>query len=119
MPSYLRPGVYVQETLNPIQPVVGPSSTSVGAFFGANDKGPTSPTLITSWSQYVNKFGSWNTVASNDLPLAAYMFFANGGNAAYFCRVVGASSVAAKAKAFATVSLAPSTTTNTSPRPAA
>lgn len=95
MPSFLRPGVYVQETLNPIQPVVGPSSTSVGAFFGANDRGPASPTLITSWSQYVNKFGSWNTTASNDLPLAAYMFFANGGNAAYFCRVTGTGSSAA------------------------
>lgn len=95
MPSFLRPGVYVQETLNPIQPVVGPSSTSVGAFFGANDRGPTTPTLITSWSQYVTKFGSWNSTASNNLPLSAYMFFANGGNAAYFCRVTGAGAVAA------------------------
>ena len=95
MPSFLRPGVYVQETLNPIQPVVGPSSTSVGAFFGANDRGPTTPTLITSWSQYVTKFGSWNTTADNNLPLAAYMFFANGGNAAYFTRVTGAGAVAA------------------------
>lgn len=95
MPSLQRPGVYVQETLNPIQPVVGPSSASVGAFFGANDRGPITPTLITSWSQYVSKFGSWNTVASNDLPLAAYMFFANGGSAAYFCRVTGAGAAAA------------------------
>lgn len=95
MPSYQRPGVYVQETLNPIQPVVGPSSTSVGAFFGTSDRGPTTPTLITSWSQYVNKFGGFNTTASNNLPIAAYMFFANGGNVAYFCRVTGTGDVAA------------------------
>ena len=89
MPSYLRPGVYVQETLNPIQPVVGPSSDTVAAFVGANDRGPTTPTLVTSWSQYVSKFNSWNTTASNALPLALYMFFSNGGSQAYVQRVVG------------------------------
>ena len=93
--AFARPGVYVQETLNPIQSVVGPASTSVAAFVGANDRGPTTPTLITSWSQYVNLFGSWNTTASNNLPIAVYLYFANGGSQAYVNRVVGSS--AAKA----------------------
>jgi phage tail sheath protein FI len=94
--SFQRPGVYVQETLNPVQSVVGPNSDSYGAFIGPNDRGPVStPTLVTSWSQYVTLFGQWNTTASNDLPIAVYMFFANGGSAAYIVRVVGASSVAA------------------------
>lgn len=95
MTAYLRPGVYVQETLNPVQPVVGPSSDSVAAFLGANDRGPTTPTLVTSWSQYVTKFGSWNTAASNNLPIGLYMFFANGGNRAYVTRVVGSGANAA------------------------
>ena len=86
--AFQRPGVYVQETLNPIQSVVGPNSDSVGAFIGTNDRGPTAPVLVTSWSQYVNYFGSWNTVATNTLPLAVYMFFANGGSKAYVTRVV-------------------------------
>ena len=90
MASYLRPGVYVQETLNPIQPVVGPSSNTVAAFIGANDRGPITPTFVTSWSQFVSKYGSWNTTASNALPLAVYMFFANGGSQAYVHRVYGA-----------------------------
>jgi phage tail sheath protein FI len=93
--AYQRPGVYVQETLNPIAPVLGPSSDSVAAFVGANDRGPTSPSLVTSWSQYVNQFGSWNTTASNDLPIAVYMFFANGGSQAYVNRVVGTSAAVA------------------------
>lgn len=93
--AFARPGVYVQETLNPIQTVVGPASTSVAAFVGANDRGPTTPTLVTSWSQYVNLFGSWNTNASNNLPIAVYLYFANGGSQAYVTRVVGSS--AAKA----------------------
>ena len=91
--AFQRPGVYVQETLNPVQSVVGPNSDSYGAFIGPNDRGPVNtPTLVTSWSQYVTLFGQWNTTASNDLALAVYMFFANGGNAAYVVRVVGASS---------------------------
>lgn len=95
MATYQRPGVYVQETLTPIAPVVGPSSTSVGTFVGANDRGPVTPTLVTSWSQYVNLFGSWNTVANNNLPLAVYMYFSNGGNQAYILRVPGSSAAAA------------------------
>lgn len=95
MATYSRPGVYVQETLNPVQPIVGPSSNTVAAFVGANDRGPTTPTLVSSWSDYVNKFGSWNTVQSNNLPLGVYMYFSNGGTQAYVNRVAGASSVAA------------------------
>lgn len=93
--AFQRPGVYVQETLNPIQSTVGPNSESIGAFVGANDRGPTTPTLVTSWSGYTALFGSWNSVASNDLPLAVYMFFANGGSRAYVSRVTGAGAVSA------------------------
>lgn len=85
-----RPGVYVQETLNPVAPIVGAASDTVAAFIGANDRGPTTATLVTSWSQYTSLFGTWNTTASNNLPLAVYMFFANGGSQAFITRVVGA-----------------------------
>lgn len=87
--AFERPGVYVQETLNPTKSTTGPNSSTVGAFVGANDRGPVEPTLVTSWSDYTNKYGSWNTVANNDLPLAVYMFFANGGRQAYVHRVTG------------------------------
>jgi phage tail sheath protein FI len=93
--AFERPGVYVQETLNPSQSTTGLSSDTIGAFVGPNDRGPITPTLVTSWSDYVNKFGSWNTTASNDLALAVYMFFANGGRQAYVNRVVGSGAAAA------------------------
>ena len=93
--AYERPGVYVQETLNPVQTTTGPNSDTIGAFIGPNDRGPSTPTLVSSWSEYVNLFGSWNTTASNDLPLALYLFFANGGRQAYVSRVLGASSAVA------------------------
>jgi hypothetical protein len=95
MTTYLRPGVYVQETLNPIQPVVGPSSNTVAAFLGANDRGPTTPTLVSSWSDYTTKFGTWNTSVGNDLPLALYTFFANNQSPVYVTRVVGSGASAA------------------------
>jgi phage tail sheath protein FI len=95
MSTYQRPGVYVQETLNPIQQIVGPASTSIAAFLGENDRGPIVPTLVNSWSDYVTKFGSWNTTANNNLAIAVYQFFINGGSSAYVTRVVGAGSAAA------------------------
>jgi len=88
MAVYLRPGVFVEETLNPTTPAVGAASQSVAAFIGASDRGPVVPTLVTSWSQYVSLFGSWNTRASNDFPIGVFMFFSNGGSQAYIQRVV-------------------------------
>jgi hypothetical protein len=90
--SYNHPGVYVQETLNPAQANPISNSDTIGAFVGPNDRGPVVPTLVTSWSDYVNKYGSWNKTASNDLALAVYMFFANGGRQTYVLRVVGSGS---------------------------
>lgn len=95
--AFQRPGVYVQETLNPVQPVPGVNSQFVTALVGENDRGPVNtPTLVTSWSQYVTTFGSWNSYTSNDLPLAVYMFFSNGGSQLYVTRVANAATAAAR-----------------------
>ena len=89
MAAYLRPGVYVQETLNPVAPVVGANSDSVAAFIGANARGPLTPKLVTSWSEYLNYYGGWSS--NNTLALAVFLFFSNGGNAAYIQRVTAGS----------------------------
>jgi len=92
---FQRPGVYVQETLNPIQPIPGAASQFVSALVGENDRGPVNtPTLVTSWSQYVTTFGSWNSYTSNNLPLAVYMFFSNGGSQLYVTRIANAATSA-------------------------
>lgn len=93
--AYLRPGVYVEETLNALPPSVGPNSDTYAAFIGANDRGPITPTLVTSWNDYTSKFGSWNTVRNNNLPLAVKPFFDNGGSACYILRVTAGSPVSA------------------------
>ena len=91
--AYLRPGVYVEETLTPIPAVVGSTATSVAAFIGTTDKGPTVPTLVTSWNQYTTLYGTWGT--NNTVTTAVYLFFANGGGQAYIQRVTGSGAAAA------------------------
>lgn len=91
--AYLRPGVYVEETLTPIPAVVGSTATSVAAFLGVTDKGPTAPTLVSSWNQYTTLYGTWGT--NNAVTTAAYLFFANGGGQCYIQRVTGSGSAAA------------------------
>jgi phage tail sheath protein FI len=93
MASYLRPGVYVQESLNQVAPVVGANSASVAAFIGSNSRGPLTPTLVNSWSEYLNVYGSWGT--NNTLAIAVFLYFANGGNKAYVQRVTKGSPVSA------------------------
>ena len=95
--AFLRPGVYVEETLNPVQPVAGATSQSIATFVGENDRGPiNTPTLVTSWSQFTTTFGSWNTYTNNNLALAVYMFFSNGGSQAYIVRVANAPATASR-----------------------
>lgn len=89
MATYLRPGVYVQESLNALAPVVGPNSTSVAAFIGYADRGPTTPTLVTSWSNYVSLYGGWTV--NNTLHTAVLLFFSNGGSQCYVNRVINQS----------------------------
>jgi len=91
--TYLRPGVYVEESLNAIAPIVGPDSESVAAFIGSASKGPVVPTLVTSWTQYTSLYGSWGS--DNTLATAVYLFFANGGGRAYITRVVASNAASA------------------------
>lgn len=117
MSAYLRPGVYVQETLNPIAPVVGANSASVAAFIGSNSRGPLTPTLVTSWSNYVNVYGGWGT--NNTLALAVFLYFANGGNSAWISRVVKGSAAAATISLHDTAGSPANTLTLTAANPGA
>lgn len=86
MAGYLRPGVYVEESLNLVPPAQSTTSQSVAAFIGSTDRGPVVPTLVTSWSQYVSLYGGWTS--NKAMHTAALLFFSNGGSQAYFKRVV-------------------------------
>ncbi|QLH23630.1 phage tail sheath subtilisin-like domain-containing protein [Streptomyces sp. Rer75] len=88
MPSYLSPGVYVEEVASGSRPIEG-VGTSVAAFVGLAPSGPlNTPTLVTNWSQYVAAFGEFTD--GYYLAHSVYGFFNNGGSAAYVVRIGGA-----------------------------
>jgi phage tail sheath protein FI len=85
MPSYLSPGVYVEEVESGSRPIEG-VGTSVAAFVGFAEKGPfNEPTLITNWTQFVSRFGDF--VEGTYLALSVSGFFANGGGTCYVVRI--------------------------------
>ncbi|MFG3013903.1 phage tail sheath family protein [Streptomyces cinerochromogenes] len=87
MPTYLTPGVYVEEVQSGARPIEG-VGTAVAAFVGFAGTGPFhTPTLVTSWDQYTQLFGGFTE--GTYLAHAVYGYFANGGGAAYIVRVGG------------------------------
>ena len=58
MPEYLAPGVYVEEIHTGPRPIEG-VSTSTAGFVGETERGPTRPTLVTSWADYQRRFGGY------------------------------------------------------------
>lgn len=91
----VRPGVYVSES--PLQRVINTVSptNSYGAFIGTALRGPTQPTLVRGWSDFIAQFGGFANGAT--LPDALYQFFANSGAEAFVSRVISSTADAATA----------------------
>ena len=93
MPSYLTPGVYVEEVPSG-SATLSAGLTAVAAFVGftadfpkddATDPQGLKPRLVTSWTQYEAAYGGF--LAGAMLPHSVYGFFNNGGGMAYIVRV--------------------------------
>jgi phage tail sheath protein FI len=85
MPTYLSPGVYVEEVPSGSKPIEG-VGTAVAAFVGFAEKGPlNTPTLVTNWTQFTSAFGSF--LPGSYLAHSVYAYLLNGGGAAYVVRV--------------------------------
>jgi len=87
MPEYLHPGVYIEEIERGPRPIEG-VPTSTAAFLGETERGPLTPTLVTSYKDYKRSFGDIFGDAQF-LPYAVNGFFENGGKRLYVCRIVG------------------------------
>jgi uncharacterized protein len=95
MPEYLSPGIYVEEVNAGPRPIEG-VGTAMAAFVGFAPGGPANkPMLITSWSQYVDTFGTLEEggkrnpyMSGSYLAHAIYGYFNNGGTRCYVTRVV-------------------------------
>ncbi len=96
MPEYLSPGVYVEEVDTGNKPIEGVATSTVG-FLGISERGPVTPTLVTSFSEYRRVFGSYLREGAADryLTYAAEGFFQNGGKRCFVNRVTAADAVEA------------------------
>src|SRR6185436_7433233 len=99
MPEYLSPGVYVEEIDRGPKPIEG-AGTAMAVFVGFSEKAHMTeivdgevvtrdlfnkPQLVTNWSQYVERFGSF--VEGAYMPMSVYGYFQNGGSRCYVLSV--------------------------------
>ena len=85
MPTYLSPGVYVEERPAGSAPIEG-VGTAVAAFVGLAPQGPVNQaTLISNWKQFVDTFGDFT--ADGYLAHAVYGYFLNGGGNCFVVRI--------------------------------
>jgi phage tail sheath protein FI len=94
MPTYLHPGVFIEEIPSGAKTIEG-VATSITAFVGPARKGPAGEAvLIHSLDEYVGNFGG---VASETdaMGLSVTAFYQNGGKDAYIARLVSANPPAA------------------------
>src|SRR5215204_2481312 len=93
MPTYLTPGVYVEEVPSASKPIEG-VSTSIAAFVGLAPGGPVNtPMRISNWTQFSKIFGDPNEPDNGPFMDGAYLahsvygFFQNGGSVCWIVRV--------------------------------
>lgn len=91
---YQRPGVYINTSLTPLTPGASAPGQSTAAFIGVHSQGPSVPTLITNWNQFVTLYGGFGN-GQNYLPFAVWQYFANNGNQCYVTRATATDAVAA------------------------
>jgi hypothetical protein len=96
MVSPARPDVYFTETLLNAPPSAGPS-TPVPTFVGKCWKGPLTPTLVRSFSEFQQVFGGFPGVGQDApiIPWSAWLFSANQGGEFYVSRVLAVDSAVA------------------------
>src|SRR5262249_46639964 len=93
MPTYLTPGVYVEEIPSANKPIEG-VGTPVAAFVGLAPGGPVNtPMRISNWSQFARIYGDPQNpdngpfMEGSYLAHAVYGYFQNGGTLSWIVRV--------------------------------
>ena len=93
MPSYLSPGVYIEEVPSG-SASLSAGATAVAAFVGFTERAPQDdpndpdglkPRLVTNWAQFENLYGGF--IPNAMLAHAVYGYFNNGGSMAYIVRI--------------------------------
>jgi phage tail sheath protein FI len=105
MPTYLTPGVYVEEVASGNRPIEG-VGTAVAAFVGLAPGGPVNvPMQISNWSQFVRIYGDQSKPDNGPFMEGAYLahsvygYFMNGGSLCWVVRVGAAENGKSAARA--------------------
>jgi uncharacterized protein len=95
MPTYLSPGVYLEEIPSSSKPIEG-VGTSVAAFVGLAPGGPlNSPVGVSRWGQFARVYGDQDHPDNGPFMEGAFLahavrgFFENGGTRCWVVRVGG------------------------------
>jgi uncharacterized protein len=95
MPTYLTPGVYVEEVPSANKPIEG-VATSVAAFVGLAPAGPVnSPVRLSRWGEFARVYGDREEPENGPFMEGAFLahavrgFFDNGGTSCWVVRVGG------------------------------
>lgn len=104
MPTYLRPGVYIEEISSGSKPIEG-VGTSTAAFVGYTTRGDIGkPTLIFKWDDYERLYGgirnTGGSLTGDPMGHSVSAFFQNGGTAAYIVRLASGDPGPAKAEGY-------------------
>ena len=99
MPEYLAPGVYL-EGIDLRSRTIAGVSTSTAGFAGEAERGPTRPTLVTSWQEDARRYGGFCdrppfSQPRHYLPYAVRGFFENGGTRLVVARIAGSAAATA------------------------
>ena len=105
MPTYLTPGVYVEEVPSANKPIEG-VGTAVAAFVGLAPGGPiNTPMRISNWTQFAKIYGdpvnpdNGPFMEGSFLAHSVYGFFQNGGSLCWIVRVGSEDGAAARPRA--------------------
>jgi phage tail sheath protein FI len=97
MPTYLHPGVYIEELRGGAQPIQA-IGTSTAAFVGFARQGPIgTPDFITRWDDYQSRYGG--ILPGDPLDVMGHTvnaFFLNGGSTAYIVRLADGATAASQ-----------------------
>lgn len=86
MATLTRPGVYIDLSSFPTYAAASPGTASA-CFVGAAPRGPLTPTFVTSWKNFTQYYGGFETAyPPSALHLAVFSYFSAGGTTAIIIR---------------------------------
>src|SRR5690242_2301457 len=90
-----HPGIIINETLAPLAGNPGVPGQAVAAFAANYNTGPSVPTFISSWNDFLQTYGPFSTSKITYLHYAVFQYFNNGGTGCYVLSVPNTDAVTA------------------------